>query len=104
MTYRLLLVASLFLLSTSTLVLATEKVEDSSNSIQVSEKININQASNTELSAIKGIGMQKAQAIIEYREEYGDFVSIEELVKVKGIGKATLQKINPLCFIIINTS
>ncbi|PKG39272.1 ComEA family DNA-binding protein [Psychromonas sp. Urea-02u-13] len=94
-TYRLLLVASLFLLSTSTQVLATEKVLDVNSAIEVSEKININQAGAKELAAIKGIGTKKAQAIIEYRETNGDFVSVEELVKVKGIGKGTLKKIAP---------
>lgn len=94
-TYRLLLVASLFLLSTSTQVLATDKTEDIASSMQVSDKININQATNKELAVIKGIGTQKAQAIIDYRETNGDFVSIEELIKVKGIGQSTLQKITP---------
>lgn len=93
--YRLLLVTSLFVLSTSMQVLAADKTAEIISSSQVSEKININQASNKELAAIKGIGTQKAQAIIEYRQANGDFVSIEELVKVKGIGKSTLQKITP---------
>ncbi len=95
LTYRLLLVASLFLLSTSTQVLATDKTEEITSSMELSDKISINQATNQELAGIKGIGTKKAQAIIEYREANGDFVSIEELVKVKGIGKSTLQKITP---------
>jgi competence protein ComEA len=94
-TSRLLLVASLFLLSTSTQVLATEKVLDINSSVEVSDKISINKATNQELAAIKGIGTKKAEAIIEYRENNGDFVSIEDLVKVKGIGKGTLKKIAP---------
>lgn len=93
--YRLLLVISLFLLSTSTALFAAEKNNEVPNAIELSEKININQASDNELAAIKGIGSKKAQAIIQYREENGDFVSIEDLIKVKGIGKGTLQKITP---------
>jgi len=95
LTYRLLLVASLFLLSTSTQVLATDKTEEITSSMEISDKISINQATNQELAAINGIGTKKAQAIIEYREANGDFVNVEELVKVKGIGKSTLQKITP---------
>jgi len=95
LTYRLLLVASLFLLSTSTQVLATDKAEEITSSMEISDKISINKATNNELATINGIGTKKAQAIIEHREANGDFVSVEELVKVKGIGKSTLQKITP---------
>ncbi|MCP5077432.1 MAG: ComEA family DNA-binding protein, partial [Psychromonas sp.] len=80
---------------TNTQVFATDNTEEISSSIELSDKISINQASNTELAAINGIGTKKAQLIIEYREANGDFMSIEELVKVKGIGKSTLQKITP---------
>jgi len=94
-TYRLLFVASLFLLSTSTQVLATDKSEELTSSMVITEKININQASDTDLAAIKGIGVKKAQAIVEYRETNGAFESLEDLTKIKGIGKGTLQKITP---------
>jgi len=95
LTCRLLLVASLFLLSTSTQVLATDKTEEITSSMVISDKISINQATNHELARINGIGPQKAQAIIEYREANGDFLGIEDLINVKGIGKSTLQKISP---------
>jgi len=93
--YRVLLIASLFLLSTNTQVIASEQTESIVSTQQVSDKVNINLASNKELAVIKGIGTQKAQSIIDYREMNGDFVNIEELGKVKGIGKSTLQKITP---------
>lgn len=93
--FRLLLVASLFMLPTSMQVLAADKTAKNTVTIANAEKININQASNTELAAIKGIGAKKAQAIIDYRQANGDFVSLEELEKVKGIGKSTLTKITP---------
>ena len=57
------------------------------------EKININLASQKELETLTGIGPSKAQAIIEYREKYGGFKTIEELTNVSGIGEATLEKI-----------
>ncbi|WP_413700118.1 ComEA family DNA-binding protein [Psychromonas sp. KJ10-10] len=44
---------------------------------------------------IKGIGPSKAQAIVDYRNNYGKFNSTDELINVKGIGKGTLEKIEP---------
>ena len=50
------------------------------------EKVNINTANQTELDSLPGIGASLAQRIIEYREENGDFKSIEDIQNVKGIG------------------
>jgi len=41
---------------------------------------------------IKGVGKKKAQAIVAYREEHGLFRQIEELSKVKGIGRKLIDK------------
>ena len=54
--------------------------------------ININRASEGELVSLNGIGSSKAQAIILYREMFGDFKSVDELEKVKGIGEKTIEK------------
>jgi len=57
------------------------------------EKININTASVAQLIELKGIGEKTALKIIEYREEKGEFKSVDALVDVKGIGSKTLDKI-----------
>lgn len=53
--------------------------------------VDINRADVKELSALKGVGTKKAGAIIEYRTA-NCFKSIDELAKVKGIGKKTVEK------------
>lgn len=55
------------------------------------EAININSADVETLAQLEGVGEKKAQAIVAWREENGDFVSIEQLVEVSGIGAATLE-------------
>ena len=56
--------------------------------------VEINHASKNELQSIKGIGPKKAQRIIDYRKKHC-FQSVDELVKIRGIGKKTLEKIKP---------
>lgn len=56
--------------------------------------VNLNQADAATLTReLKGIGPAKAQAIIDYREQQGAFVSVEELLEVKGIGVATFERL-----------
>lgn len=59
-------------------------------------KLDLNTASKEDLIALPGIGEVKAAEIIRYREEHGGFKNIDELMNVRGIGKATLEKIRDL--------
>ena len=54
--------------------------------------VDINHANVKELTTLKGVGAKTAQAIVDYRTKHGCFTSIEDFVKVKGIGKKTLEK------------
>ena len=55
--------------------------------------VNINTADSQTLAReLNGIGVAKAQAIIDYREMHGAFASVDELLEVKGIGTAILEK------------
>ncbi|MGY2282299.1 ComEA family DNA-binding protein [Pseudomonas gingeri] len=56
-------------------------------------KVNLNTAdAETIQRELSGIGEAKAQAIVAYREANGPFSSVDELLEVKGIGKAILDK------------
>jgi competence protein ComEA len=55
--------------------------------------VDINSAdAQTLAQQLDGVGPAKAQAIIEYRQANGPFKSVDDLGKVKGIGKSTLEK------------
>lgn len=55
-------------------------------------KININTSTQSELEEITGIGPAMAERIIEYREENGQFNSVDDLSNVTGIGPKKLEK------------
>lgn len=56
-------------------------------------QVNINTADVETLSSeLSGIGQDKAEAIVAYREQHGPYMQIEDLTKVKGIGVNTLEK------------
>lgn len=57
--------------------------------------VNINQAdAPTIAKSLKGIGLKKAEAIVEYRSIHGNFNSVDQLSGVKGIGKKTVTKLS----------
>jgi competence protein ComEA len=57
--------------------------------------IDINAASAAELTRLPGIGETTAQRIVEFREQNGPFGRIEDLMKVKGIGEKSFEKLRP---------
>ncbi|WP_040642244.1 ComEA family DNA-binding protein [Psychrobacter aquaticus] len=65
--------------------------EKSATQARDQKMININRASEGELVSLHGIGSSKAQAIILYREMFGDFKTVNELARVKGIGVKTIE-------------
>ena len=61
-----------------------------------SGKINLNTATLAELDTLPGIGPAIAQRIIDYRAQNGDFKTIDDLKKVRGIGDALFNQIKDL--------
>ena len=57
------------------------------------EKININEASATTLDTLDGISLTLAERMVEYRNEFGPYLALEDVKNVSGIGDATYQKI-----------
>jgi competence protein ComEA len=74
------LIVVLFVISMAPLVLADE-----------GKKININTATVEELVNLDRIGPKYAERIVQYRETNGPFVTVEDIMMVKGIGAKTLE-------------
>lgn len=63
-----------------------------SQAAKTNRLININTASVAELIQLPRIGVKKAQAIVDYRQRYGAYSSVDDLTQIKGIGKKTLDR------------
>jgi competence protein ComEA len=66
------------------------------SSTAMAEKINLNTADAEAIQYIPGIGLSKAEKIIEIRDKAGKFSSMEEIDAVPGIGERTMQDIRKL--------
>ena len=64
-----------------------------SSSPEPGARINLNTAGVDQLLSLNGIGQVKAKAIVDYRQQNGPFRSVEDVVKVPGIGRVTYEKI-----------
>ncbi|KGM28493.1 MULTISPECIES: ComEA family DNA-binding protein [Photorhabdus] len=74
---------------------SSEKQLQQQDALKVEEKgkVNINTASAEELAkALNGIGVKKAQGIVEYREKHGAFTTVEQLQEVQGIGPVFIER------------
>lgn len=60
------------------------------------KSLNINTANKTDLLALPKVGPVTAERIINYRNDYGPFKSVDDLLNIKGIGPKTLAKMKPL--------
>lgn len=59
-------------------------------------KVNINTAGKEELVSLSGVGDAKADSIISYRTDYGNFQCIEDILNVSGIGDGVFNSIKDL--------
>lgn len=85
-TYLLLAAVLLVLFGLSTNVAAEEKK-------LVGKTVNINTGTVEELAQVPLVSQELAEAIVEYREENGDFQVIEELLQVDGFSRNLLRRV-----------
>lgn len=71
----------------------TEGIVNDSDDVKQNKSININKADINELQTLNGIGESLAQSIIKYREENGNFKTIEDVKNVPGIGENKFENI-----------
>ena len=63
------------------------------NAAFAADPVDVNTATAEQLAeALNGVGESKAEAIVAYRETNGPFTHIDELINVRGIGMATVDK------------
>ncbi len=87
--FHILLLSLLVTLSPAALTAADNPLAQ--NTVQF--QVDINTADAMTLAEVMdGVGMIKAQAIVDYREQIGRFQSVEQLLEVSGIGLATLER------------
>ena len=75
--------------------LPADKKSPAKAKAEIPTNVDINAADKALLTALPGIGPVTADAILAYRQDNGNFKSIDELTKVKGIGDKILAKLKP---------
>ncbi|MGB2079519.1 MAG: ComEA family DNA-binding protein [Vibrio sp.] len=74
-------------------LVSTQASEKNDEYAGIDITVNVNTASSEELATLLvGVGEKKAKAIVEYRGEHGGFKQADDLIQVKGIGPALVEK------------
>jgi competence protein ComEA len=66
------------------------------SSVSAPRPVNINRASVAELDQLPGVGPSTARAIVEHRERYGPYATVDDLLAVRGIGPAKLAEMRAM--------
>ena len=98
------LLASLFAISVCAALVATtapstaeaERGKRSAQQAAPAGVVNINTATAEELERLPGVGPSRATAIVALRDRRGKFQKVQELMRVRGIGRATLRRLAPM--------
>ncbi len=90
----LVLLVTMTIAMPTTLTFAAAK-SSKDTTVMLTEKVNINTSTEETLTKVPGIGPKTAKSIFAYREQNGKFKTVEDIVKVKGIGDKSLTKMRP---------
>ena len=97
---KILVCCSLGLLCSSVLLAAPHKrislpkhAASHKMSLQKRQVVVVNRSNAEALASLKGLGIKRAQAVVDYRNEHGPFKKLTDLVNVKGIGSKLLVRI-----------
>ena len=71
------------------------RTQNNNNQNAGSNLVDVNHASEQELTKLKGVGPAIAKRIIDFRNNMGSFKTPEDLLQVRGIGPKTLEKMRP---------
>ena len=74
---------------------APGREQERPESLLEGEMIDLNTAGAADLERLPGLGSIRAQAVVEYRQEHGDFHSVDDLLSVDGIGSGILEQVRP---------
>jgi competence protein ComEA len=82
-----------FYLALTAPLFATVSLADDVAAASQTQTVNVNEADAETLSTLLvGVGKTRAEAIVRYREEFGPFFTVDDLLQVKGIGESTLER------------
>lgn len=102
MTFYRTLLAAAAAIAIASPVFANDPVTQPSSSATVAAKsaaaakVNVNKASAKELLKVQGLTAAKARAIVTYRKKHGEFKSLDDLVKVRSIGKLAAPEVKAI--------
>ena len=77
----------------------TDLLDSSAADVPNRGRINVNTATEIELTDLPGIGPARAQDIAAHREAYGLFESVDDLIVIRGIGERTLERLRPFVYV-----
>ena len=73
--------------------------EKAASAAEASGRVCLNTATREALLALPGVGEKTAERILAYRDTYGKFVTVEQLLDVEGIGEGLLEKLRPYVYV-----
>jgi competence protein ComEA len=92
---RIVRASALALLAALGVALAASPVLADAATPALTGVVNVNTATSDELQLLPGIGEARAKAVIALRKQRGGFKSVDELLEVKGVGEAGLERLRP---------